>query len=139
MTSMNSVHSGVRPAEHEADLHLPAGDVCCRVKQNLQRTKINEIAEALVKAGCLSLGQQAKALGLQRSTAWTIVKSQCKATGLTVATINRMLASPKLPDSVRIKVIEYVAKKSAGHYGHTARRRRKFEARLNRPYSINVG
>jgi len=116
----------------EVDVLWPAPDVCFRVMQNLQRAKINEIAEALVEAGCHSLTDQAEALGLCRSTAWTIVKSQCKATGLTAPTINRVLASPKLPDSVRIRVLGYVREKLAGEYGHSAARRRKFEALLDR-------
>jgi len=92
----------------------------------------NRGAAALVEAGLHGLDEQAEALGLHRSTTWTIVKSQCKATGLTAATINRILASPKLPDSVRTKVLEYAREKSAGNYGHNALRRRKFEAQLDR-------
>jgi hypothetical protein len=102
-----------------------------RVMQNLQRVKIEEIAEALVEAGLHSLDEQAEALGLHRSTTWTIVKSQCKATGLTAATINRILRSPKLPASVRVQVIEYAREKLSGRYGHRATRIRRFEARLD--------
>jgi len=98
--------------------------------QNLQRAKIDEVSKALVEAGYHSLDEQAEALCVHRSTAWTIVKSQCKGTGLTAATINRILASPGLPDSVRTKVLEYVREKSAGHYGHKPARRRKFAAQL---------
>jgi predicted DNA-binding transcriptional regulator AlpA len=99
--------------------------------QDLQRAKIIEIAGALTEAGLLSLNEQAEALGLPKSTAWTIVKSQCKGTGLTASTINRILASPKLPHSVRIKVIEYAKEKLNGRYGHRRARIRKFEAKLD--------
>jgi hypothetical protein len=63
--------------------------------EDLQREKINEIGKALVTSGLWTLYEQSKALGLRRSTTWTIVKSQCKGTGLTAATINRMLGIAK--------------------------------------------
>ena len=37
-----------------------------------QLSKIRELAEAVKSAGFLTLDEQAKALGLSRSTAWTI-------------------------------------------------------------------
>jgi hypothetical protein len=41
-----------------------------------------------------------------------------------------MLASPHLPISARLKLLEYVQDKIAGVYGHSDRRRRKFAAHL---------
>jgi hypothetical protein len=101
------------------------------VMKDLQRAKVIEIAGALAEAGLISLNQQAEALGLHRSTTWTIAKSQCKGTGLTASTVNRILASPKLPHSVRVKVIEYAKEKLTGRYGHKPARIREFEAKLD--------
>jgi hypothetical protein len=47
-----------------------------------QSSKIRELAEAVKSAGFLTLDEQAKALGLSRSTAWTIRKASHKASGL---------------------------------------------------------
>ena len=38
--------------------------------------KIQHIVDAIVAAGYLSLDSQAKALGVKRSTAWTIIKTK---------------------------------------------------------------
>src|SRR6266571_4646465 len=48
----------------------------------LQSSKIREVAEAVKSAGFLTLDEQAKAMGLYRSTAWTIRKASQKAAGL---------------------------------------------------------
>ena len=40
-----------------------------------QSSKIREIGNALITAGIISLDAQAKALGLPRSTAWTILSA----------------------------------------------------------------
>src|SRR5438105_8574011 len=84
-----------------------------------QSSKIRELAEAVKSAGFLTLDEQAKALGLSRSTAWTIRKASHKASGLSASIINRMLAAP-----------EYVEEKTAGLYGGSRSQRRKFAARL---------
>ena len=96
-----------------------------------QCAKIREIGEALCAAGFVTLDKQADALGLCRSTAWTVLRADHKASGLSAAVIERMLAAPKLPEAVREKLQEYVAEKSAGLYGHCANRRRKFLAALS--------
>ena len=85
-----------------------------------QSSKIRELAEAVKSAGFLTLDEQAKALGLSRSTAWTIRKASHKASGLSASIINRMLAAP-----------EYVEEKTAGLYGGSPSQRRKFAARLS--------
>ena len=46
-----------------------------------QSSKIREIGNALITAGIVSLDAQAKALGLPRSTAWTILSAEHKGTG----------------------------------------------------------
>jgi hypothetical protein len=96
-----------------------------------QSSKIRELAEAVKSAGFLSLDEQAKALGLARSTAWTIRKASHKASGLSASIINRMLAAPDLPPLVRSKILEYVEEKAAGLYGGSRSQRRKFAARLS--------
>ena len=44
-----------------------------------QSSKISELAEAVKSAGFLTLDEQAKALGLSRSTAWTIRNTKLPA------------------------------------------------------------
>jgi hypothetical protein len=61
-----------------------------------QFSKIEELVEAVKSAGFVTLDEQAKALGLSRSTAWTIRKASHKASGLSASIISRMLAAPEL-------------------------------------------
>jgi len=96
-----------------------------------QLLKIKELKDALVTSGFLKLDEQAKALGLPRSTSWTILRATHKSSGLSAATINSMLRAPHLPSIVRTKVLEYVEEKSDGLYGHSALQRRRFIARLS--------
>ena len=62
-----------------------------------QRLKIEEIGRTLAECGFVELPEQAHALGLSRSTAWTIVRGTHKTSGLSAMTINRMLATDHLP------------------------------------------
>jgi len=96
-----------------------------------QTAKIREIREALLAAGYVALDEQAVVLGLNRSTAWSILRAGYKSSGLSAAVINCMLASPKLPAAVRKTIQEYVNEKAGGNYGHRARERRKFVASLS--------
>jgi hypothetical protein len=96
-----------------------------------QSSKIRELAEAVKSAGFLTLDEQAKALGLSRSTAWTIRKASHKASGLSASIINRMLAAPDLPPLARSKILEYIEEKAAGLYGGSRSQRRKFAAQLS--------
>jgi hypothetical protein len=73
-----------------------------------QSSKIREIGEALITAGFVSLDAQAKALGLPRSTAWTILSAEHKDTGISARIICRMLSSERLPPLVSAKIMEYV-------------------------------
>jgi hypothetical protein len=59
------------------------------------------IAEALVASGHTSLDDQAKALGLPRSTTWTIIASKHKIGRLSNKVRARMLENPDLPALVR--------------------------------------
>jgi hypothetical protein len=61
----------------------------------------HRIAQALIVSGYTSLDDQAKALGVCRSTAWTIVKSKHKVGGLSEKVRQKMLRNPKLPPLVR--------------------------------------
>jgi len=106
--------------------------VDCKARQS---AKIKEVGEALVADGICALDQQAKALGLSRSTTWTILKASHKSSGLSAAIINRMLAAPQLPPRVRLKIFEYLQEKSVGHYGDNGRKIVKFTARI----SANIG
>jgi hypothetical protein len=101
------------------------------IMKALQGAKIREIGEALIDSGFRALDAQANALGLQRSTTWTILKGCHKNSGLSATTIIRMLTSPSLPSLVRIKVLEYVYEKLAGLYGDSPMQLRKFRTRLD--------
>jgi predicted DNA-binding transcriptional regulator AlpA len=96
-----------------------------------QSAKIRELREALVASGFLTLDEQSKALGLSRSTTWTILKGNHKASGLSAAIIDRMLAAPRLPPLVRAKIHEYIEDKTAGLYGNNKTTLRKLTARLS--------
>jgi len=96
-----------------------------------QSARIKEIGEALVAEGICALDHQAEALGLSRSTTWTIVKGSHKNSGLSAAIIERMLAAPQLPPRVRLKIFQYANEKRAGHFGDSKLRLRQFQARLS--------
>jgi len=95
-----------------------------------QERKIQEIGEALVAEGLTTLGNQAAALGLVRSTAWFVLQAKQKRAGITTATLVRMLQSPHLSQTVGQKVLEYVAEKAAGLYGHNGDSLRAFKAQF---------
>ena len=103
----------------------------CREAKARQTAKIREIGEALRLAGYVALDEQAVVLGLSRSTAWCILQAPHKASGLSAAVVNRMLAGPELPPPVRKIIVEYVNEKAVGLYGHSATGRRKFVANLS--------
>ena len=94
-----------------------------------QSSKIREIGDALIDLGYLALDEQAKALGLARSTAWTISRADHKSSGLSATVINRMLAAPHLPPLVHTIILEYVDERVAGLYGHSKLQLRRFTAR----------
>jgi hypothetical protein len=110
------------------------GSMLAKMKER-QSHKIREMREALVAAGLRSLDEQAKVLGLSRSTAWSVLRGNHKSSGLSVTIINRMLAAPQLPPRVRARIEEYVEEKAAGLYGHSEMQRIRFTARLTREWS----
>jgi hypothetical protein len=91
---------------------------------------IQRIGDALVTEGFVTLDEQAKALGLPRSTTWTILRANHKKSGLSAAIVDQILKAPRLPGPVRAKVLQYVEEKSAGLHGHNKLQQRRFAARL---------
>jgi len=71
--------------------------------------ELGRISEALISSGYTSLDQQAQALGIHRSTAWTIVKNKHKLGRLSAKTIDRILSNPETPPSVRTIVQQYAS------------------------------
>jgi hypothetical protein len=95
-----------------------------------QASKIKELGDALVAAGFCTLDRQASALGLSRSTTWTVLRAHHKHSGLSATIIKQMLQAPQLPPLVRTKIVEYINEKTSGLYGHREIQRRKFANRL---------
>ncbi len=119
--------------------NLPAQSVCFRNNtpnhtltdlKARQSSKIREIGNALITAGIISHDAQAKALGLPRSTAWTILTAEHKGTGISARIICRMLNSEPLPPLVRAKIVEYAKEKAVGIYGGTETQSRRFTSKL---------
>jgi hypothetical protein len=77
------------------------------------RVGLINIADALIASGYTSLDKQAKALGLPRSTAWTIVHAKHKVDRLSAKVSARMLENPRLPPLVRATLQQYLAERSA--------------------------
>jgi len=96
-----------------------------------QRLKIEEIGTTLAECGFVALDEQAYVLGLSRSTAWTVLRGMHKSSGLSAMTINRMLATGRLPPRVRLKLLEYIAEKMSGAYGGQKHHLRAFESRIS--------
>jgi hypothetical protein len=90
-----------------------------------QASKLAEIRKALVAAGYTSAAKQADVLGVSRPTAWAFLNRDKRA-GPSSVVIKRILSSPTLPPTARLKVEEYIFEKIAGLYGHTDIRRRWF-------------
>lgn len=85
----------------------------CNQVQGLQR-----VADALIAAGYTTLDEQAKALGVRRSTAWTIVRVKHKLGRLSEKTQRRILANPELPSRVRVVFQEYLSEMTAERQIH---------------------
>ena len=104
-----------------------------------QSAKIRELGQVLIDVGLRSLDDQANALGLPRSTAWTILKACHKSSGLSAMIIERMLVSPQLPPRARAIIVEYVEEKSFGLYGGSRSRQQQFAVRLHRYQRMREG
>jgi len=70
---------------------------------------IQPIVNALIAAGYSSLDNQARALGLNRSTAWTIIKNKHKLGRLNIKTTQRILENPDTPPDVRAVIEQYMS------------------------------
>ena len=96
-----------------------------------QAAKVREIGEALVAAGHDNLDDQAAALGLSRSTTWTIIRGTHKNSDFSADILNRMLSAPDRHSLVREQILEYTLEKSAGLYGTPRNCQRRFIQRLS--------
>jgi hypothetical protein len=113
--------------------------VCDRNQTRERQTvKIKELAETLEAAGFVSLDEKAYALGLSRSTTWTILKAKHKNYGLSAAVLNRVLRKPDLNARVGAKIMEYVQEKAAGSFGHNDAQLDRFIRRLGKTAPPNV-
>ena len=90
-----------------------------------QASKLEEIREALIAAGCDTTAKQATVMGVGRSTAWALLNLDKRA-GPSAKVIKRILSSPNVPPVARRKVEQYVEEKIGGLYGHSERRTRAF-------------
>lgn len=95
-----------------------------------QAIKIKELRGSLAQAGFATLDEQARALGLARSTTWTLMRGAHKCSGLSAAIIKRMLVSPNLPMQARQVLREYIEARLAGDYGHSRERLQAFRSEL---------
>jgi hypothetical protein len=77
-----------------------------------RQTTVERIADALIADGYTSLDQQAKALDLNRSTAWTVIKTKHKLGRLNVKTTQQILANPETPSAVRAVIEKYLIERS---------------------------
>ena len=77
--------------------------------RNVGQNPLSAITDALVRSGYRSLDAQARALGLSRSTAWTIISGKHKRGRLHVNTTVKILTNPALPMQVRAAVEAYAA------------------------------
>ena len=92
-------------------------------KTPVYSVELGRISEALISSGYISLDEQAKALGLVRSTAWTITKNKHKLGRLSAKTIDRILSNAQTPATVRAVLQEYVAKRYApNRHGRASKR-----------------
>ena len=127
---MTILRAGSRLFERHDERFSKTVRTPANVAKATQCSKIRELRQALVKAGVLTLDQQTESLGLGRSTAWVILQGNHKSSGLSAATIKRMLTSQQLPPPARTILLEYVEEKLAGAYGHNQTQLRRFRERL---------
>jgi hypothetical protein len=73
---------------------------------------LQDISEVLIGCGYTKLDKQAKALGVDRSTAWTIVNVKHKLGRLSSKTTSRILENPETPPAVRNVVQQYLDERS---------------------------
>ena len=82
---------------------------------------LRAITEALIESGYRSLDAQARALGISRSTAWTVIKHKHKLGRLQLNTTMKILANPALPVQVRAAVEAYIGSVNLGSLARRAK------------------
>jgi predicted secreted protein len=87
-------------------------DFMRRYTRQQQSSRNQDIAEALIASGYKALDAQAKALGIHRATAWTIIKNKHKLGRLSAKTIQRILSNSETPQAVREVIRKYMAERS---------------------------
>jgi hypothetical protein len=120
---LNRAHRGHSEVPFEPKAQSKIADNKAR-----QTIRIKELGASLTASGMVTLDEQARALGLSRSSAWAVLKANHKASGLAAGTINQMLSSPELPPHVRVTILTYIEEKLAGLYGHNKTQLRRFAA-----------
>ena len=115
-----------RPQQHVGSSATPAS------MQAKQIETLRTLRWALIVNGITSLAEQARVLGLPRSTAWSILQGNHKGAGLKADVVVRMLRSQQLPEDARRVVIQYVQQRVDGAYGHSELLRRRFVMRLEK-------
>jgi hypothetical protein len=98
------------------DYPLPSSlTVRLHVPRSIDERKniIQNMIEALTSSGYMSLDDQATALGLPRSTVWTIRENKHKVGRLCAKTIERILANPATPPRVLAALQEYAGAQGA--------------------------
>jgi DNA invertase Pin-like site-specific DNA recombinase len=73
-------------------------------ERSTRKISVQPIAAALIEAGCTSLDAQARALGLSRSTVWTIMKAKHKLGRLNTKTAHCILTNADTPVLVRAAI-----------------------------------
>jgi hypothetical protein len=79
------------PKGHSEVSFEPAAQSKIAENKARQTIRIKELGAALAADGFVTLGEQARALGLSRSSVWAVLKANHKASGLAAGTINQML------------------------------------------------
>jgi hypothetical protein len=103
-----------KPLQKSIEARLPrALSVRLHALRNVKgrKLKIQNIMRALASSGRTSLDDQARALGLHRSTVWTLKRDKHKLARLSAKTIERIIANPETPPLVLAAVQEYVREK----------------------------
>ena len=92
---------------------------------SMRTDHLRSISEALIASGYTSLDEQAEALGLHRSTAWTIINRKHKLGRLCTKTIGRILTNPQTPAAVRAVVQQYAVQQKSKRNPRGAKTRRR--------------
>lgn len=111
----------------ERNARSPVSLASMRVRQN---AKLVELKRVLIESGYQSVDEQARALGLCRSSTWAVLNAGHKSSGLSSDLIKRITSSPNLPSKARTVIEEYVREKLAGAYGHSHHNLKRFRAKL---------